>query len=126
MNPRAVSHVGAKGLMQFMPATWREVTLRTFGVERDPFNPEYSIIAGTTYMKYLLKLWKAERPYVDRIKLALASYNAGAGNILKAQRLCGNKNLYDEIIACLPRVTGRHSKETIGYVKYIFRNYYLI
>ena len=47
--------------------------------------------------------------------LALASYNGGAGNIIKAQKLCGGPPLYAEIMACLHQVTGRHAKETRGY-----------
>ena len=51
--------------------------------------------------------------------LAAASYNAGAGHLIKAQRLCDGRNLYREIIPCLPQVTGRHSAETIDYVQKI-------
>lgn len=61
--------------------------------------------------------WSSPRPETDRHSLAMASYNAGFGNLLKAQSACGGGVLYSEIIACLPDVTGHHSKETIGYVE---------
>jgi len=54
----------------------------------------------------------------------LASYNAGMGNLLKAQKKVGGKLLYKEIIQGLPEVTGKHSKETIDYVQKIL-SYYL-
>jgi hypothetical protein len=64
-NPKAVSKKGAKGLMQLMPKTAREM-----GVE-DIFNPEHNINGGVRYYKKLLKKFKGDT------KLALAAYNAG-------------------------------------------------
>ncbi|MEO0442367.1 MAG: transglycosylase SLT domain-containing protein [Pseudomonadota bacterium] len=64
-NSHAVSHAGAQGLMQLMPAT----ALR-FGV-RDPFNPAENINGGSQYLSYLIRLFKGD------YKLALAAYNAG-------------------------------------------------
>ena len=64
-NRYAISHKGAKGLMQLMP-----VTLRAMGA-RDPFDPEYNIDAGVRYLKKLLILFD------NNLELALAAYNAG-------------------------------------------------
>lgn len=110
-NPRARSPVGAQGIAQIMPATWDR-----FG-SGDPYNAHDSILAGVKYMANLLGQWSAPRPEIDRICLALASYNAGLGHLLKAQKLSGNKSLYCEIIEHLPAVTGKHSRETIEYVE---------
>jgi membrane-bound lytic murein transglycosylase F len=107
-----------------MPGTAGDVG-RALNIDPDHFwLPEVSIRASGYYMARMIRTWKAERPAFDRYKLALASYNAGAGHLIKAQRLCGGKNLYDQIIACLPDVTGRHSKETIDYTRLITEKWY--
>ena len=70
-NPRAVSHKGAKGLMQLMP-----FNLKKYGV-RDPYSPEQNIFAGTRMLSELLKV------YAGDLKLTLAAYNAGEGAVKK-------------------------------------------
>lgn len=62
---RAVSHKGAQGLMQLMPATADAMEVA------NPFSPEENIFGGTRYFSLLL-----ERFENDKI-LALAAYNAG-------------------------------------------------
>jgi len=119
LDPDAVSPVGARGLAQFMPGTWREVGAKLGYDALSPHMVEPAIMAGAYYMRQLRKQWSAPRPQDQRHMLAQASYNAGLGNILAAQKQCGGPNLYPEIIACLPDVTGRHSEETIIYVQRI-------
>ena len=69
-NPSAVSIVGARGLMQLMPATARQL-----GVHNS-FNPKENIEGGVKYLKYLQE--KFQDP-----ALALAAYNAGEGAVAK-------------------------------------------
>lgn len=120
MKPQAVSPVGARGLAQFMPGTWRDVSRRmNFPHGTSPHEAAFAIEAGAYYMAQLRGQWKARRSDLDRHRLAQASYNAGLGSVLAAQRACGNPSAYDEIITCLPKITGRHSAETIAYVRLI-------
>jgi soluble lytic murein transglycosylase-like protein len=74
-NRRAVSPRGASGLMQLMPAT----AVR-FGA-RDIFDPEQNVMAGASYLRWLLDRFGGD------IRLALAGYNAGEG----AVELYGNR-----------------------------------
>lgn len=118
LDPAAVSPAGARGLAQFMPATWAEVA-GAIGLPGSPHD-DHAIEAGAYYMAKLRRVWRAERTALQRNELAQASYNAGAGHILKAQRLCGNARLWAEVRACLPRVTGeRNARETRVYVERI-------
>ena len=120
----AVSPVGAKGIGQFMPETWDEVCNElNYPAGADPFNTSLNIRAAAFYMRKRIKGWSSPRPDADRISLALASYNAGFGNLLKAQKLAGGVNDYKSIIKQLPAVTGKHSAETIGYVTVIWKYY---
>ena len=64
-NPRAVSHAGAQGLMQLMPATAKRYRVA------DPFNPRANIEGG---IRYLQHLW---RRFPGDIRRILAAYNAG-------------------------------------------------
>lgn len=47
-----VSHAGAMGLMQLMPATWAEMRLR-LGLGQDPHAPRDNILAGTLYLRLM-------------------------------------------------------------------------
>jgi membrane-bound lytic murein transglycosylase F len=75
-------------------------------------------------MQKMVKFWKAPRTDEERLKLAQASYNAGPGNVLAAQRLCNGASLWDQIAWCLSNVTGgKNAHETITYVERIARYY---
>lgn len=122
LDPLARSPVGAAGLAQFMPGTWREVAQQMRLPPGVSPHSDIAIDAGAYYMGRLRRTWSAPRPSAQRHQLAQASYNAGPGNIINAQMLCGGARDWSEISPCLTRVTGpRHSAETIGYVAAIAR-----
>ena len=121
LDPGAVSPVGAAGIAQFMPGTWSDMRRAMGWGALSPHLVEPSILAGAAYMARLRSSWSAPRPEWDRHSLALASYNAGFGHLLTAQRRCGGPNRYAAIAACLPDVTGHHSEETLTYVQRIWR-----
>lgn len=87
LNPAAVSPVGARGVMQIMPGTWAEIC-RKQRIVADITEARWNIAAGIFYDWYLWSQWRSKRPEIDRLALMFASYNAGLGTILKAQRLC--------------------------------------
>jgi soluble lytic murein transglycosylase-like protein len=68
-HPYAVSRAGAEGLMQLMPELSDEI-----GVS-NAFDPRENIMGGVRYLKRLLDYYKGD------LDLALASYNAGPGNV---------------------------------------------
>lgn len=72
-NPDAVSPVGARGLMQLMPATAADygVTLKTI------HDPEANVEAGVKHLKMLSRLYEGDIP------LIAAAYNAGQGTVAK-------------------------------------------
>ncbi|QDP60422.1 MAG: putative endolysin [Prokaryotic dsDNA virus sp.] len=120
LKPEAVSPVGAKGVCQFMPPTWKDMQTK-LGFQGDPFIPDLNIQAAASYMSQLRDVWdRRQRTNIQVHSLALASYNAGTGNILKAQKVSGNKRLWCEIQPHLVEVTGKHSKETTHYVEVIW------
>jgi len=123
LKERAKSHVGALGVMQIMPKTFEDILRKNPSIKGTREQPRWNIAAGIYYDRKLWNLWKAKRPFRDRLGFMFASYNAGSGNILKAQRLAKgkelNENLWQSIEPVLPQVTGDRSSETIHYVKRI-------
>ena len=117
LKPAAISHCGAIGIMQIMPATGKELGY----TEKELLDPEKNIQAGATYMIKMLEMWKRKIPDIkERWYFALASYNAGAGNIRSARRraLVDGWCSFDwcTVSHKLKEGTGKHSKETITVV----------
>lgn len=74
-NEKAISHVGAVGMMQLMPDTAQWISKES-GLPADHLDwPEENIPLGAWYLDYLLT------EYHNNEVLALAAYNAGRGNV---------------------------------------------
>jgi soluble lytic murein transglycosylase-like protein len=91
---KAVSKAGAKGLMQLMPATAKELGVK------DPFNIEQNISGGTKYLRRMLDLFGGDP------QLAVAAYNAGPGTIIRS----GGRVPYQETLAYVDRVMNLKSQ----------------
>ena len=118
LNPTAVSPHGARGLMQLMPATSAEIAAE-LRLPDEPFDALLNIKFGVYYMR---KMWRmfGEETDLERLRFAQGAYNAGAGNIIRAQRLASPTDQWWAIAKALPRVTGiGNARETTGYVKRI-------
>ena len=111
----AVSPVGAQGLMQIMPATLADLQ-RQSRMDGNVFEARYNIIMGARYMARSMDFWIFDRTQECRRTMGQAGYNAGNGNILKAQELSGGERCWGGIAPYLYRVTGHYSQETIQYV----------
>lgn len=79
-DPYAVSHAGARGMMQLMTGTGREQAGK-MGLSFDSYrlisDPSYNVMIGSAYFQRLLNNWNGSVP------LAVAAYNAGSGNVRK-------------------------------------------
>jgi len=114
-NPNARAFGGAYGLMQFMPGTGPK-----FGVYPSS-TPEVQIQGGYKYLSRITKLWTGIKDEEERNKFILASYNAGAGHILDAQRLAEKKGLNPHIwsdnVETMVMNLGKHAYYTDDVVK---------
>lgn len=85
------SWAGAYGLMQFMPSVGP-----SYGVYPDS-PPEIQIRGGMKKLRDDMKGWKSIPDSIQRVKFTLATYNAGLGHVLDAQRLA-KKNGKDPLV----------------------------
>jgi soluble lytic murein transglycosylase-like protein len=105
-NPKAKSRVGATGLMQLMPPTASEHAKRLripFAVSRLE-NPKVNVQLGTYHLRMLVNMFSGN------VYFAVASYNAGQGNLMKWRRAAPRKPT-DEFLESIP------FPETRNYVK---------
>jgi soluble lytic murein transglycosylase-like protein len=99
----AVSPRGAMGLMQVMPAAWREMRVE-LGLGGDPFRPRDNILAGAGYLRALRDRFGSPGD--------LAAYNAGPGRYQR--HLDGAAGLPRETIAYVARVRRQLDPEPLA------------
>lgn len=112
----AVSHAGARGLMQLMLPTAREQAGK-MGVAYDGSrltgDPAYNVMLGSAYFARLLDNWGGNVP------LAVASYNAGSGNVRKWVRSNGDPRAGTDVLRWIEAIP---FAETKGYVQRVIEN----
>lgn len=100
-NSKAVSSAKAKGLMQLMDGTAKDMGVR------NPFNPEENIIGGTKYLSFLINKFNGD------LKKAIAAYNAGPGNVEKYDGIPPfreTKNYVNRVLAYYNHFTGEQNE----------------
>ena len=122
MNPNAKSWVGARGLMQLMPSTYKDIQSRATGLGSID-DPEWNIAAGIMHDRSLWRRWERDSIETDRREFMFASYNAGEGTIMNAQRACVARSLdrrsWTSVETVAPQVPRWRYRETLGYVRKI-------
>jgi soluble lytic murein transglycosylase len=112
----AVSHAGARGMMQLMLPTAREQAGKMgvgYDSSRLTSDPAYNVMLGSAYFARMLNTWDGNVP------LAVASYNAGAGNVRKWVRNYGDPRSGTDVIRWIERIP---FSETKGYVQRVIEN----
>ena len=118
----ARSWVNAKGIMQLMPRTFAELKKKNPQLS-NVMEPRWNIAAGIYYDSTLFIKWKEDRPFLERMRFMLASYNAGFRTILRAQKVSRehgfNGRDWNSIKSVAPKVSRWREKETLGYIRKI-------
>lgn len=110
-EPEIRSVAGATGLMQVMPGTGKWIAEKINLTQYDLENPVDNIRFGTWFLDY------THGQYDNNSLLAVASYNAGPGNVSKWRNTLGKKD-EDEFVEAIP------FNETRDYVRQVFGNYW--
>jgi len=115
-DQNAISYAGARGMMQLMPGTARDEA-RKLGVGYDSnrlHDPDYNVMLGSTYFQRMLDRWNGSVP------LAVASYNAGPGNVSKWINAYGDPRTGQvDMIGWIEAIP---FTETRGYVQRVIEN----
>jgi soluble lytic murein transglycosylase len=115
-DPYVISHAGARGLMQLMVGTAREQAGK-MGLGFDSYrlisDPSYNVTLGSAYFQRMLNIWNGNVP------LAVASYNAGSGNVGKWVRQYGDPRGQVDVVKWIEAIP---YTETRGYVQRVIEN----
>ena len=115
-DPYAVSHAGARGMMQLMLPTAREQAGK-MGIGYDSYrlisDPGYNVMLGSAYFRRMMNIWGGNVP------LAVASYNAGSGNAGKWVRQYGDPRNQVDVLKWIEAIP---YSETRAYVQRVIEN----
>lgn len=122
LDSTAKSWVGARGVMQLMPSTYRDIASHRpeFGTIDQP---EWNIAAGIMHDRYLWTLYQKDISDDERHRFMFASYNAGEGTINRAITMARAKEVgppvWSNVEQIAPTVGRWRYTETLGYVRRI-------
>ena len=126
LNPKAVSPVGARGLMQVMPATFTLIAAHKSDWSSIDA-PEWNIAAGIIFDRDLWRRWEPDVAPGECARFTFASYNAGDGTISRAVGVARGARLdptiWTSVAQVAPTVKRWRHQETLGYVKKIEETY---
>lgn len=118
-RPDAVSHVGAQGLAQFMPATAKWIgSVEPALAQPQPYNPGWALRALVTYDRWLYDRAPARYTPRERMHVALRAYNGGLGHWQAEAAATGaaQPTLAQVDAACgKARRAAIHCRENLGY-----------
>ena len=125
LDPDAKSGVGARGVMQLMPSTFKEIQSKNPEMASMD-DVEWNIAAGIFYDRQLWRQWNEAVDGADQSRFMFGSYNAGRVPILTAQRLARERQLdprgWNAIERVAPEVPRWRHRETVDYVTRIGEN----
>ena len=112
----ATSYAGARGMMQLMSGTAREQAGK-MGVGYDSSrltnDPNYNVMLGSAYFQRMMNMWNGNVP------LAVASYNAGYGNVRKWVNAYGDPRGQVDVLKWIEAIP---YTETRAYVQRVIEN----
>ncbi len=94
-NHKAISRVGAKGLMQIMPFTAAELGNKK---ALDHRNPRANILAGSAYLRTMINQFRGD------LKKAIAAYNAGPNAVKKYKGIPPYKETQNYVVKVLEQL----------------------
>ncbi len=119
LDAAARSWVGARGIMQLMPSTFKEVKSKNPELG-DMNDPEWNIAAGVYHDRQLYREWMKDAAVGHRKQFTLGSYNAGRTTLLRAQKVAQERALdhraWPSIEIIAPQVPRWRYEETLNYV----------
>lgn len=123
LNKNAKSSMGAVGLMQILPSTYKDITKKNPAMGNIK-HPQWNVAGGIFYDRQIYRKWKKKGiPSSERLAFTFASYNAGYSKILRAfnkKNKGHQQQIYNwaDIEKYTPRATQLYVKRIKGLMKH--------